>query len=141
VSVASLLLDSHVWVWTVNSEATLGRKAKVAIQEAARRNAVAISGISYWELAVKAGKGRLAFSPDVRGWLAAASRVPGLGVIDVDRDLMLRATAIDWRHGDPADRMLVATAIFHQLELVTADRGILQYARQSRAVAVLDATR
>jgi PIN domain nuclease of toxin-antitoxin system len=141
VNVASLLLDSHVWVWTVNSDAALGRKAKVVIRAAARRNAVAVSGISFWELAVKAAKGRLEFLPDVRAWLSAASRVHGLGVIDIDRDLMLRATAIDWRHGDPADRMLVATAIFHELELVTADRVILEYARKSRAVAVVDATR
>jgi PIN domain nuclease of toxin-antitoxin system len=141
VSVASLLLDSHVWVWAVTGDAELGRKTKALIRDGARRGAVAVSGISFWELAVKAGKGRLEFSPDVRGWFAEASRVPGLGVIDVDRDLMLRATSLDWSHSDPADRMLVATAIFHQLELVTADRVILEYARKSRALTAVDAKR
>jgi PIN domain nuclease of toxin-antitoxin system len=141
VSDASLLLDSHVWIWTVNGDEALGWNAKAVIRERARRSAVAVSGISFWELAVKAAKGRLEFSPDVRAWLSAASRVPGLGVIDIDRDLMLRATSLDWSHSDPADRMLVATAIFHGLELVTADPVILEYARTNRALAVVDATR
>ncbi len=102
---------------------------------------MAVSGISFWELAVKSAKGRLEFLPDVRAWLAAASRVPGLGVIDIDRDLMLRATSLDWSHADPTDRILVATAIFHQLDLVTADRVILEYARTNRTMAAVDATR
>jgi PIN domain nuclease of toxin-antitoxin system len=141
VSDASLLLDSHVWVWTVNGDAALGRKAKTVIRERARRNALAVSGISFWELAVKAGKGRLELLPDVRAWLAAASSVAGLGVIDVDRDLMLRATSLEWPHADPADRMLVATAIFHDLDLVTADRVILEYARANRMLSAIDAKR
>jgi len=141
VSDASLLLDSHVWVWTVDGDAALGRKAKAVIRERARRGAVAVSGISFWELAVKAGKGRLELLPDVRAWLAAASRAAGLGVIDVDRDLMLRATSLEWTHGDPADRILVATALFHRLDLVTADRVILDFARANRALSVIDAKR
>jgi PIN domain nuclease of toxin-antitoxin system len=141
VSDASLLLDSHVWVWTVEGDAALGRKAKAVIRERARGGAVAVSGISFWELAVKAGKGRLELLPDVRTWLAAASRVAGLGVIDIDRDLMLRATSLEWTHGDPADRMLAATAMFHQLDLVTADRVILEFARANRGLSVIDATR
>jgi len=141
VSDASLLLDSHVWVWTVNGDAALGRKAKAVIRERARRGAVAVSGISFWELAVKAGKGRLELLPDVRAWLAAASRVAGLGVIDIDRDLMLRATSLEWSHADPADRMLAATAMFHHLDLVTADRVILEFARANRVLSVIDAKR
>jgi len=136
---ASLLLDSHVWLWTVSGEAALGRKTKAAIQDRAERNAVAISGISFWELAIKSAKGKLQLLPDVREWLRAASRVPGLGVIDVDRELMLRATTLDWAHGDPADRVLVATAILHDLELATADAMIIAYARRTRALRVLDA--
>ena len=111
------------------------------IRESASRHSVAVSGISFWELSVKAVKGRLDLLPDVRAWLTTASRIPGIGVIDVDRDLMLRATSLDWEHGDPADRMLVATAILHALDLVTADRAILEYARKSRALKAVDATR
>lgn len=65
----------------------------------------------------------------------------GLGVIDIDRDLMLRATSLDWPHGDPADRMLVATAMVHDLDLITADRVILEFARANRVVSVIDARR
>jgi PIN domain nuclease of toxin-antitoxin system len=141
LSEASLLLDSHVWVWTVSGDESLGWNAKALVRERSRHHAVAVSGISFWELAVKAAKGALEFSPDVRSWLASASRIPGVGVIDVDRDLMVRASLLDWSHGDPADRMLVATAISHQVELVTADRAILEYARASRSFAAVDATR
>ena len=141
MSDASVLLDSHVWVWTVNGDAALGRKAKAVIREHGRRNAVAVSGISFWELAVKAAKGSLELLPDVRAWLAAASRIAGLGVIDIDRDLMLRATSLEWSHADPADRVLAATAIFHDLELVTADRVILEFARANRMLSVIDARR
>lgn len=141
MSEASLLLDSHVWIWTVNGDAALGRKAKAVIRDRARRGAVAVSGISFWELAVKAGKGDLELLPDVRTWLAAASRVAGLGVIDIDRDLMLRAASLEWPHADPADRMLAATAMFHHLDLVTADRVILEFASTTGMVSVIDATR
>ena len=138
---SSLLLDSHVWIWTVSGDANLGRKAKAVIRGGAQRNAVAISGISFWELAVKAAKGKLELRPDTREWLRNASRLPGLGVIDVDRELMFRATLLEWSHGDPADRVLVATAIFHDLQFVTADRVILDYAKSNRTFRVIDATR
>src|SRR5687768_7473402 len=98
----SLLLDSHVWVWTVSADAGLGRKAKAMIRAHAQQNAIAISGISFWELAMKAAKGKLTLLPDAGEWLRQAARVPGLGVIDVDRELMLRSTMLDWPHGDPA---------------------------------------
>ena len=136
-----MLLDSHVWVWTVSGDSSLGRKTKALIRSHAQRNAIAVSGISFWELAVKAAKGKLALLPDAGEWLRKAARVPGLGVIDVDRELMLRAAMQDWPHGDPADRVLVATALYHNLQLVTADGAILDHARSNRALRVIDAAR
>ena len=54
---------------------------------------------------------------------------------------MLRATSLEWSHADPADRMLAATAMFHRLDLVTADRVVLEFARANPVLSVIDAKR
>jgi PIN domain nuclease of toxin-antitoxin system len=125
----------------VTGDAAIGRKATAAIRSHANRQEVAVSEISFWELAVKAAKGQLDLRPDPREWLNRASRVHGIGVVELDRAIMVRGALLDWVHGDPADRMLVASALFYDLQLATADRVILDYARKNRGLRVLDASK
>lgn len=141
MSQRTLLLDSHVWVWTVAGESGLGPKATAFIRDIASKQAIAVSEVSFWELAVKAAKGKLDLMPDPGEWLNRAAQVHGIGVVELNRQIMVRAAMLDWPHGDPADRMLVATAMFYDLQLATADRVVLDYARTVRSLRVLDATK
>ncbi len=137
----TLLLDSHVWVWTVAGKSGLGRKAIAAIRSCASKQTIAVSEVSFWELAVKAAKGKLDLMPDPREWLNRAAQVHGIGVVELNRQILVRGAMLEWAHGDPADRMLVATALFYDLQLATADRVVLDYARTIRSLRVLDASK
>ena len=134
----SLLLDTHVWYWLSTEERKVSAAALRAITSAARRHAVAVSEVSFWELATKAAKGKLELRPDPAEWLRRASSKSGLGVIDLDREILVRSAQLDWEHRDPADRMLVATAMFYDLRLATADPVILEHARTNRRLQVLN---
>ena len=137
----ALLLDTHVWYWLVMGDERLGKRARSHIARAAKEQRVAVSAISSYELSAKARKGKLELRPDPDEWLRRAGTQPGISMIQVDREIMARAASLPLQHGDPADRMLIATALFYDLELVTADRVILDVARQNRALQVFDAGR
>lgn len=136
----SLLLDTHVWIWLLAGDAEkLGSDALSRIESALRQRAVAISVISLWEVATKAAKGRLELPPNTDAWLKRAERAPGIGIVQLDRKTLLDSTRLELPHGDPADRILVATAIEYDLQLVTADSGLLDYAGTRRSPSILDA--
>jgi PIN domain nuclease of toxin-antitoxin system len=140
MSGAALLLDSHVWYWTVLAEAAIGPRTKAMLIENASHHALAVSEISFWELANKAAKGKIELRPDPSEWLDRAARAPGIGVVELNREILVRATMLAWSHRDPADRMLVATALFYDLQLLTVDRVILDYAQTNPLLRVFDAS-
>jgi PIN domain nuclease of toxin-antitoxin system len=135
----ALLLDTHAWIWLVLEERDqMSTDTWDAIEQAATTHSIAVSEISFWEVAVKATKGKL-LTRDPRDWLHTAASKSGVGVVQVDRHTLIHSALLAFDHRDPADRILIATAMEYQLRLVTADEAILGYARQSRDLAVLDA--
>jgi PIN domain nuclease of toxin-antitoxin system len=76
---------------------------------------------------------------DPKEWLRRASKAPGIGVIQVDRETLVESALLDFQGRDPADRILIATALRYDLRIVTADEAILDYAQKNRRLAVLDA--
>lgn len=135
----ALLLDTHVWLWSVGGERDLmSAAAWQAIEQAATTHSVAVSEISFWEIAVKATKRKLQIA-DVREWLSRAESRGAVGVVQVDRHTLVHSALLEYEHRDPADRILIATAMEYQLRLVTADEAILRCARQSHDFSVLDA--
>ena len=135
------LLDTHVWLWLVEDQWTRATQAaRELIERAADRNALAVSEVSFWEVALKAGKGSLDIIRHSRPWLRRAEMVPGIGIVQIDRDVMVASTELDLPVRDPADRMIVATALKYDLILATADRTLLDYAARNPALGVLDVT-
>lgn len=135
----ALLLDTHVWLWMVTEDrGRMPASAWAEIERLGERNSLAVSDVSFWELALKAGKKQLGLAPSTRAWLKKAGKTPGLGVIQLDREVLIRSTELDIPTRDPADRMLVATALRYDLRLATADRNLLDYAQRERGLAVLD---
>jgi PIN domain nuclease of toxin-antitoxin system len=136
-----LLLDTHVWVWLLDGD--LGRVSHAAaalLRRTASSANLLVSDISSWEVAMKAAKGKLVFSMDAAFWLRRAERAPGLVPVALTRETLLLSTRLPGQpHGDPADRMLLATAQLQRAPLVTVDEEIIEYARRQAGIPVCDA--
>ena len=130
-----ILLDTHVLLWHELGNRKLGRQARRTFERALQAGDAAISSISFWEVGMLIGKGRLDFRLDLDAWRQDLVD-QGLVEIPVDGSTAARAGLLPNMHGDPADRLIVATALAgHQL--VTADRRILEWPGPLRR---LDAT-
>lgn len=138
-----LLLDTHVWIWRVVDDDT--RVAPAATDLLDRVGAVGnltVSDISYWEVAVKAAKGKLGLTAAPADWLQRAAQAPGIRFQPITRQVLLRSTQLAGTpHNDLADRMLMATAQLLGIPLVTADRQIIAYARTHAGLQVIDVRR
>ena len=129
----ALLLDTHVWLWMVfNERPKMPEALWETLAKSGARNGLAVSEASFWEASLKASKGKLKLPPNPREWLKRAARAPGVGVIQLDRDVLIRSTELDIKTRDPADRMLVATALRYDLRLATADQVLIDYAENNR---------
>ena len=123
------LLDTHAWVWWVTGDQRLSRSAKRVVDRASRRNALALSFISIWEVAKKVEKGQLVLDRSVSEWLDAATARPGLQLVELTRRILEESCRLPQPfHGDPADQMIVATARDRDAVVVSKDRQIRSYA-------------
>ncbi|WP_375427755.1 type II toxin-antitoxin system VapC family toxin [uncultured Sphingomonas sp.] len=133
-----ILLDTHVLRWLADGDRRLGIQALEAIKGDRECRA---SAISYWELGMLGTKGKLVFSQPVAQWLDALLRHTGMKSVPVTAAIAADAGTLPGTlHGDPADRMLIATARAIGCPLATADRKILDYARAGH-VLTIDARR
>lgn len=118
-----ILLDTQVLVWLRSGNSRLGSQAGNAIELSWASGEVAVSAISFWEVAMLHDKKRLNLLQDIGNWRKSLME-EGLVEIAVDGEIGIRSVNLADFHGDPADRIIVATALGgHQL--VTADGKIL----------------
>lgn len=134
-----VVIDTHVLVWTLQDDDRLGMKARHRVEAAAQEDALHVSAITPWEIAMLVHKGRLALGREPGAWIDAALSLPGVRLAP-----LIPAVAVDsvrlpgTFHPDPADRIIVATARYLGVPLLTADDAILRYGAAGH-VAVLDA--
>ncbi len=141
-----VLLDTHVWVWASNASGGFKRAAARAIESAAAERRLFVSAASVWEIALKAQKGELLVSGDLRTWLRDQRRYPGVRVLPISGSLSIEATSLpEWTrksdkrpHKDPSDRFIVAEARRRNAVLITCDALMIGYARKGHVV-VFDA--
>lgn len=118
-----ILLDTHALVWLLLDDQRLGRQAQHIIAGAWSDRDVGVSAVTFWEISMLHTKGRLEFLADIGTWRMSLLN-EGLVEVPVDGEIAARAGSLRDMHDDPADRMIVATALAgHQL--VTADWRIL----------------
>ncbi|MGD0959813.1 MAG: type II toxin-antitoxin system VapC family toxin [Methylomonas sp.] len=120
-----ILLDTHVLIWLDQDDSALGAEARKRADNALRQGKLAVSAITFWETAMLAGKGRITMSLPTAAW---RRDLLGLGLVEIpiDGDIGVRAAQLDLR-GDPADRLIVATAQVEGAALLTSDQPILQW--------------
>jgi PIN domain nuclease of toxin-antitoxin system len=136
----SLVLDTHAWVWFLQASPQLGRRARSLIERALAKDRLVISAMTPWEIALLAASGRLPFARDVGEWLQEQVSIPGTRLQPLSIEIAAESTRLPGRlHGDPADRIIVATARCLELPLVTADARVLNYGDSGHVIAI-DAT-
>ena len=126
-----ILLDTHAWLWWVSDRGKLSPKARRRIEV---ERELAVSAISCWEIGMLVERGRLKLRTDTRSGIREALSVPRLRVVAVDEAIAAEAGLLgSGFHGDPADRIIVATALELRTTLVTKDPNI----RESKVVTTL----
>ncbi len=121
-----ILLDTHTLVWLTEGMADLGLRARAAADRALGEQGLAVSAISFWEIAMLAQKGRLRLVQPPDPWRAELLE-SGLLEVPANGEIGMTATILPDLHPDPADRIIVATAALHRATLVTADRRLLEW--------------
>lgn len=127
-----LILDTHIWIWAINGDEKIQKSGFLnQIQKSVKNNTIFISAISLWEVAMLVSKGRLILSENTLAWINNASSAPGLSVQPLTPEIAFESTILpDNFHGDPADRLIVATARVLNATLLTFDQEILKYAKK-----------
>jgi len=131
----SVLLDSHVWIWWVTGQKDLAPAKRARLDGLAEAGTPPfLSAISLWEAQMLYRKNRLTLEIDFPVWLTEASDPMVVQVLPIDTSVILTLDKLPDRfHGDPADRIIVATAEAHGMALMTDDKAI----RKSRTVKVV----
>jgi PIN domain nuclease of toxin-antitoxin system len=120
-----IVLDTHAWIWWATDDRRLSAAARRRIEASSR---VGVSSISAWELAMLVERGRLKLDRDVLTWVLAALDLPKAELLELTPAIAVRsALPGDGFHGDPADRIIVATALEHRAPLVTRDERIRRH--------------
>ncbi len=121
-----LVLDTHALVWLDEGHPRLGKKALQAINEALVSDQLGVASISFWEIAMLVRRGRLDIQMELDVWRMELLQ-NGLQEIPLQGSTAIRAGQLQAFHGDPADRMIVATALENSATLMTADKKILDW--------------
>jgi PIN domain nuclease of toxin-antitoxin system len=120
-----IVLDTATWIWLASDPKRLSARAKRAIDQAER---AFVSAISAWEVAMLVAKRRIQLDRPVERWIDLALALPGIQLAPLEPAIAVRSTKLPGEfHPDPADRMIVATALEHAVPVVTPDERIRSY--------------
>ena len=137
----AVLLDTCALIWLAEGIA-ISEKARAIIVGAGGVEGIFISAVSAWEIGLlarpkKSGRASLQFLPDPKSWFQRFAASPGVRELPLTSEVAIDASRLPGDlHGDPADRMLIATARHHALPIVTRDRNILAYAEAGFVAAI-----
>lgn len=123
-----LLLDTCFVLW-LSAQQPVARSAVEAVTRVRKAGGViAVSAMSAWEIGLLVAKGRLPYVTSPRAWFERFVEEGRISVEDVDVDLLIESSFLPGPvHGDPTDRIIIATARARNLAVVTRDQAILAY--------------
>jgi PIN domain nuclease of toxin-antitoxin system len=131
-----VLLDTHVWVWLIEGRAGVRPDAVELMERAGEESFLRVSAISAWEVSMLEARGRLRFDVPCEEWVEQGFGLPGLSLMPLTPSICVRSSRLPGNfHGDPADRLIVATARELGALLLTRDDQILHYAAQGYLIA------
>jgi PIN domain nuclease of toxin-antitoxin system len=121
-----VLLDTHIWLWWLLGDGRLKSHEHDIFDELATQRKIAISWVTIWETEMLERKGRIRLLPDFTEWIGTASAPEVCSILPVDVDVVLAQRMLpETFHADPADRLIVATALLSGYALATYDQRIV----------------
>ena len=133
----SLLLDTCALIWLLNGELD-DSEARPALADALRSGGLLVSVTSAWEIGLLSrSSARLRFLPDAKTWFARAVAQPGVRLTPITLEVAIDSSHLPGElHGDPADRLIIATARHLGAPVVTRDRRMIEYAASGHVAVV-----
>lgn len=122
-----VLLDTHIWLWWLLGDGPLSPKERQSLDNLAAQRSLAVSWVSVWETEMLERKQRVTLQPNFAEWIAMATHPDICLLLPADTEVVLAQRRLpDSFHGDPADRLITATALLAEMELATADSRIIE---------------
>lgn len=123
-----ILIDTHVLLWWLSNPEQLSKKATRAIEETISDNTIYVSSISAWEITMLVEKKRLVLTMGVKDWIIRSEALPFIKYVPVNNSIAIKSVQLQGNiHNDPADRIIVATALLMNAQLVTKDERLRKY--------------
>ena len=120
-----IILDTHAWIWWITESENLSVQATESVNKA---DIIGIAAISCWELAMLVAKNRIGLSMDVQIWINLALQHPKIQLLALTPEIAVLSTRLPGNfHGDPADRLIVASSLVHKAQLISKDDKIKQW--------------
>ena len=120
-----ILLDTHVLIWDALAPNRLSARAQQAITQANQQDGMLLADISLWEIAMLIQKGRIQIGTDAQSFLMLLLQANQLRIIPISAAIALQAVQLPVLvNHDPADRLIVATALAERAVLITADHNL-----------------
>ncbi|MEO5341167.1 MAG: type II toxin-antitoxin system VapC family toxin [Magnetococcus sp. MYC-9] len=120
-----ILLDTHIWIWWVKQDRQLAPVVTRRLAET--RAGIAISSISTYEAVLQIRRGRVEIDLPLQKWLHTATVEAGVEILALNAEIAAKAADLPLHHGDPLDRIIIATALHHNAEIVSADSQFPRY--------------
>ena len=121
----TLLLDTHAFLWFCQDDPQPSATAKTLIEDPANRKLVSIA--SCWEIAIKAGLGKLTLGEPSGTYIPAALSRTGFDLLPISLAHATAVEALPMHHRDPFDRLLVAQTLAERISIVSADTALDPY--------------
>jgi PIN domain nuclease of toxin-antitoxin system len=123
------VFDTHVWLWAAAGDPRAGKLRDFS-------GTAIVSAISQWEVSMLAMKGRLRLMPDEEAWFSANLKSP-VSLAPLTAEISMASCRLPDFHGDPADRIIVATAITLGIPLISADQEIIRWNEERSLLQVI----
>lgn len=124
-----ILLDTHVLIWYVNGN-EINKKTQKIIDSAIQNHSIYLAAISLWEISMLSAKQRIILEMPCLEWINRASDELQLQIAPITPSIAVESCNLPKNfHGDPADRLIVATARTEGMSLITSDSNILQFGK------------
>lgn len=120
-----LVLDSHIWVWWVEGISRLPKLLADRIETGAE--GLAISSVSVYEVSLQVQRGRIAIGLPLDEWLHEATVESSVSILEVNSSIARQAALLPLHHGDPLDRVIIATTLYHDTYLASVDTHFPKY--------------
>jgi PIN domain nuclease of toxin-antitoxin system len=133
-----IVLDTHIFIWLINgNEEIIDSGYLTHINKAVKDDSIVVPAISLWEISMLAAKQRIILHENTLDWLKNASSAPGISVYPLSPEVAYESTILPGAfHGDPADRIIVATARIIDGTLLTFDKEIIRYSQNGYVKAI-----